>query len=111
MCDFKPGDEVVCVDATGEAQELVEGQIYVVTRVVGPGEKFPTVKGLVVNAASISIWVRGGFDFYGQTGRAWPGYYPHRFRKAQRRDLSTWLKTSVGNTDKLDKRQKKGVRA
>lgn len=33
-------------------------------------------------------------------------YNHRRFRKVQRRDLSVWLNTSVGNTDKLDKRVK-----
>ena len=92
MCDFNAGDEVVCVDATGEAKELVEGKVYVVERVVGPGDAFPTLGGIAVNVSSLSVWVSGGFDFYGQTeDTPSPGYCPRRFRKVQRRNLTEWL--------------------
>lgn len=39
MCDFKPGDEVVCVDNSrfdGETSNLVVGSIYVVEAVLPP---------------------------------------------------------------------------
>lgn len=104
MCDFKPGDEVVCVDAglrpcrsrpTARPSGLVEGVVYTI-RSVGLS-RFDDVTPV--------IWLCETANARGQ------GYRADRFRKVQRRDLSAWLKTSVGNTDKLDKRQTKKVRA
>lgn len=95
MCDFKPGDEVMCVDAGLQwgvlACPLIKGAIYTVRGLV----KTPAGDG---SRVSVMVDVRSSH----LTG-AWS---PHRFRKVQRRDLSAWLKTSIGNTDKLDKRQK-----
>lgn len=101
MCDFKPGDEVVCVvDGPwwGRAPRWmfwtrkrkipgpVKGRVYVVDR-VGWGTNFLTDERLY------SIVVRGVEG----------GWHHANFRKVQRRDLGAWLQTSVSNTDKLDK--------
>lgn len=104
MCDFKVGDEVVCVDAmraksmrrpTGAPVGLVEGRIYTVRRV---GVSW-------FDPAEAAVWLQETDNVGGQ------GYRDRRFRKVQRRDLTAWLKASIGNTDKLDKRQTKKVRA
>lgn len=88
-CDFKPGDEVVCVDNSclpgkrwfpGSAPE--KGQVY-------------TVEDL-------------GFDLYDDIPLVYlvglrnnrPGgtgaYRASRFRKVQKRDLGTWLAQTTG---------------
>lgn len=96
MCDFKPGDEVICVDdevgplGLNGWPPLVMGAVYIVSAIEIDGSHFCRL---------------ADFPYH----QRW--LCQERFRKAQRRDLSTWLETSVGNTDKLDKRQKKGVRA
>lgn len=38
-------------------------------------------------------------------------FHPSLFRKVQRRDLSAWLKTAVGNTDKMDRSARDKVKA
>lgn len=96
MCDFKPGDEVVCVDANQRdfrPVNLTEGAVYKIAFV--GWHQYGVFVRLVGVSASCGA----------------PGFYASRFRKVQRRDLAAWLKTSVGNTDKLDKRQTKKVRA
>lgn len=66
MCDFKPGDEVVCVDNKG-APELSVGATYTVTAVLYGGE------GLTVAEADPSEW--------------WAvGYWSERFREVNRRN-------------------------
>ncbi len=101
MCEFKPGDEVVCVDAKAVKRptNLVEGQIYTVSAVVRPMSRHRVV-------VDETRWLIELAETEWDTG--FPGlrgaYRPERFRKVQRRDLTAWLETSVGNTDKLDKR-------
>lgn len=85
MCDFKPGDEVVCVNAD-HAPALSTGSKYVVTY-VGPGRThgpWVSVEG-VFAAGRLGLWA------------------PSRFRKVQRWDLSAWLETAAVDTDHLDK--------
>lgn len=106
MCDFKPGDEVVCVDAAPpvcgwpDGPRPILGQVYVVLGYDhGPdpvGNFGLLIQGLAHDVCPIEGVI---------------GWRHTRFRKVQSRDLSAWLKTSVGNTDKLDKRQTKKVRA
>lgn len=93
MCDFKPGDEVVCVDASasrwtieGFAPPLSEGATYVVADVFD-------VRNLISGTPSGQIGVS-------LVGLAWSvkgicgAWSPTRFRKVQRRDLSAWLATT-----------------
>lgn len=77
MCDFKPGDEVVCVDASPSVGEhsLIEGATYVIG---DTSDRW----------AEPSVWV-GCLNEWG--GRHW--HYASRFRKVQRRDLTAWLAT------------------
>lgn len=89
-CDFKVGDEVVCVDArayrkrgdiyagcwlTGETG-LIEGRVYEVRRV---GLCPCGTPGIDVGLPMVA----GGFN------------RSDRFRKVIRRDLSAWLETST----------------
>lgn len=97
MCDFKPGDEVVCVDARNphfhtDCLGLSKGAVYRVSHVWTDN----SVPGRELNVALVGVVALT------TTGGFWAG----RFRKVQRRDLIAWLKTSIDNTDKLDKRQK-----
>lgn len=93
MCDFKPGDEVVCVDDRPCYRGIVgpiKGHTYVVE---GFDESRGDGVGLIISGLAHA------YDGDGLT----VGWAPSRFRKVQRRDLSAWLKTSIGDTDKLDK--------
>lgn len=95
--DFKPGDEVVCVDAQHThlpvvCPELSEGAVYRVSDVWIDN----SVRGREVNVGLV------GVEANTTTGGFWAG----RFRKVHRRDLSAWLKTEVKNTDHIDKRVK-----
>lgn len=76
MCDFKPGDEVVCVRA-GRFPATSVGEVYIVERVwLHPKD------GAVIDLVGQDNGARGaGF---------W-GHNPDRFRKVQRRNLTEWL--------------------
>lgn len=94
MCDFKVGDEVICIDAKPDCMDpkanlLVEGRVYVVASV-----------GNRSGDGALSV----GFRCLRPTkpGKCY-GFTVRRFRKVQRRDLTAWLSTSVPNTDALDK--------
>lgn len=108
MCEFKPGDEVVCVNDDG-CPEITQGASYVVIRVVLDGEVYNRDCRRGVDWFNDSgepvVWVGGGFPFWARPEVS-AGYDTARFRKIQRRDLSAWLKTAIGNTDKLDKRHR-----
>lgn len=102
MCDFKVGDEVVCVDAgawrgptraarTMPPHGLAEGATY-------------TVTGFGVTPWDGSLTV-----FLAETRNVGIGgdYRAARFRKVERRtdklSLTEWLSQPSGDTDKLDK--------
>lgn len=93
MCDFKPGDEVEKIKWDED-----------------PGPK-SLPKGTQATVAKITVLGRRIGLHLMQFADGGVGHDATNWRKVQRRDLSAWLKTSVGNTDKLDKRQKAGVRA
>lgn len=87
MCDFRIGDEVVCVDASKQrlGGPLVKGRTY-------------TIKLILRNYGLMLMGERNdGID--------WRGHNPRRFQKVERRSLTEWLAQSVGNTDKLDKKK------
>lgn len=99
MCDFKPGDEVVCVD-------------------IGPSKCGGRWGGDLVKGQVYTVWgITPYTDFYGDHGVALVEldapdrpdcpelqfFAAWRFRKVQRRDLSAWLETAAKNTDALDK--------
>jgi hypothetical protein len=79
MCDFKPGDEVVCVDASPSfrvaAGRPVKGAVYVVE---GYDESRIDGIGLIIAGLGWS------HDFDGLT----VGWSPLRFRKIERRNDS-----------------------
>lgn len=109
MRDFKPGDEVVCVDAS-DCPELIQGASYVVERFLAEGEIFVDLAGNRVSCLEGSaVWLLGGADFRNPDHDS-AGYRPTRFSKVQRRDLSAWLETAATDTDHLDKPIKTPVR-
>lgn len=89
MCDFKPGDEVVCV-YQGPWIDLDTG-------LVTDGPPFGEVclvDGVEIDKGRAGLFLRG----HGSES-----YVARLFRKVQRRDLSAWLETAAKNTDALDK--------
>lgn len=89
MCEFKPGDEVVCVDSKPRHHShtgLVENCVYIVKR-VRPAR---FCSGIVVDVVGV---IPPG-----------DGFFPDRFRKVQRRDISQWLETA---TDYEEPKRKK----
>jgi hypothetical protein len=102
-CDFKPGDEVVCV-SKGEHPDwrfLTVGGVYTVSRVYPPVPECGCDEW-GIDLAEVPVSDPLEFDGNGQFWMA-QGFLATRFRKVQRRDLTAWLSTSVGNTDKLDR--------
>lgn len=86
-CEFKPGDEVVCVDVVplpGKAVTgLVEGRIYTVSH-IGPSEHPGYSQEITVFLVETRNDAGGLVPFDA-------GYLPQRFRKVQKRDLTAWL--------------------
>lgn len=78
MCDFKPGDEVVCVDAD---EPLVLGQVYICRIIQKAAGAFCSAGCPFVLACSVE-----GVDV--------DDFCTCTFRKVQRRDLSAWLATT-----------------
>lgn len=97
MCDFKVGDEVVCVDIGPGSNgvrlrsDLVIGSVYSVSGIWSDPR---SRSGVVVSVEGVDCTTISG------------GFAADRFRKVQRRDLTEWLSSSVGNTDKIDKRKR-----
>lgn len=95
MCDFKPGDEVVCVVGAGPYQfngrtyELVVGQIYTIAAVAAAGQR--TDLGRIGSAEPHVQLVEFG---HVETPTVW-GVLAGRFRKVQRRDLTAWVETAT----------------
>lgn len=76
MCDFKPGDEVVCVEMPDESEMV--GRIFTIIEVRQAGEighAWPLAKAAVQLAEAP----------YVSEYRLW-GYGAHRFRKVQKRN-------------------------
>lgn len=99
MCDFKPGDEVVCIigEVSVAQARLEEGRVYTIADIVpltwANGKTDPNYLRIQLVEAT---WDTGYPHIPG-------AYHPRRFRKIQRRDLSAWLQTAATNTDHLDK--------
>ena len=96
MCDFGPGDQIVCItdrylqDPASDLPRLIKGRVYVCTSISDDSECCDFCDG------TLSVGLEG------HESSDW-GYCPCLFRKVQRHDLRSWLKTSVPNTDHLDK--------
>lgn len=111
-CDFKPGDEVVCI----RSQHGREGMVFTVAAVKNPGD--PVAIGPLetrVQASAIQLHELPWSEELENTGFreftiVW-GYDASCFRKMQRRDLGEWLKTEVGNTDRIDRSVRERVGA
>lgn len=92
MCDFKPGDEVVCVDdatlhgSDAPPKGIAKGGVYTVAAVGPSPTNNPIVRGRLV------VFLVGTQNTGTVTGLD-IGYAPSRFRKVQRRDLTEWLAT------------------
>lgn len=86
MCDFKVGDEVVCVDATPRVEPgrapttdvLEQGAVYTVT--------FMGLNRLGEVVVMLHLVQNGRPDW---------GFHPDRFRKVERRNLTEWLSQST----------------
>lgn len=91
MCDFKPGDEVVCIN-DGWLGRAPRWMFWTRTRPVdGPvkGHHY-IVRRVAVGTCEISSRKAVGVELEGPWNHAWR---PSNFRKVQRRDLSAWLST------------------
>lgn len=103
MCDFKPGDEVICVvgaaphTINGRTYELIVGQAYTIAAVAAAGQR--TDMGRIGSGEPHVQLVEFG---HVETPKVW-GVLASRFRRVQRRDLSAWLETAATNTDRWDK--------
>lgn len=107
MCDFKPGDEVVCIGDGEWICDTVPWWRFWRRKATGPRV------GVVYVIAAIEACKKAvGLRLVGVKNPGPTGWWDAAdFRKIQRRDLGEWLKTSISNTDRLDKRQTKKVRA
>lgn len=98
MCDFRVGEEVVAIDdggilATPGAPKLKVGNLYIIESIEPD-----------TNTACDMCGSVAGIDVVGLSSPDW--FCPCSFRRPQRRNLTEWLSTSVGNTDGLDKTRK-----
>ena len=101
-CDFKPGDEVVCVDDrppegpfwAAQSWPLRRNDTYLVVEVLGPEEHHARVL-----ARHPGRWWRYVNEptllLAGAENPCGGGFGIRRFRKVQRRDLSAWLETAT----------------
>lgn len=110
MCDFKPGDEVICVRGGSGSYpdlgrvEIVQGRTYTVEAVWFPGDMGPT--GLRIGAKPKVQLAEFGLLISGSNAN----FDADRFRKVRRRDLNAWLETAAADTDHLDKPIKRPAR-
>lgn len=91
MCDFKPGDEVVCIDNSRspewDAWEMRRFGILT-PMPLSVGSAY-TVSAITKNGNGVQILgVPSCGEVRGYTGR---GFRSSRFRKVQRRNLTEWL--------------------
>ena len=103
MCDFKVGDEVVCIVEHGW---FTSAPAWMFWRKFRPSRDAPQKGGVYVVArvAKAPRVDNGCPDVFVELKSKPAAYWQANcFRKVQRRDLSEWLETSVPNTDKLDK--------
>lgn len=102
MCDFKPGDEVVCINGgVGHFAGigwvcLAEGATYTVAEIARAGDIGET--GGRLQNDCIQVVELGRL----MAPPRW-GFRADRFRKVQRHDLRTWLQNAATNTDHLDR--------
>lgn len=91
MCDFKPGDEVVCVDAQGSDGLLSPRARYTVSVAMAAGQKTTRRNGgsVILSQAVVQLAGLGHVE----DCLTW-GWNARRFRKVQTRDLAAWLQTA-----------------
>lgn len=111
-CDFKVGDEVVCI----RSEHGREGMIFTVAAVKNPGDEVAIgpwrghKDGAAIQLHEMPWAEEVEFEGYRTVVLIW-GYDASCFRKVQRRDLGEWLKTDVGNTDHIDRSVRERVGA
>lgn len=111
MYDLKPGDEVVCVwpgPWNNKHGRWFSAWLVFTNRVPLKGVTYTVTQVATGEGGVVGVDLRECPTPKKPKPMLWAATC---FRKVQRRDLSAWLKTSVGNTDKLDKRApaKEGV--
>lgn len=98
MSEFKPGDEVVCIENEGwdwsyfDMTKPTIGEVYTI-QAVRPDEPTAECPDEPLELALLLVEMPNLL-----------GSYPAQcFRKVQRRDLSAWLETAATDTDRWDK--------
>lgn len=86
-CDFKPGDEVVCVDAERRAPSIAHTFLM-----AGAGYVVEGFDGFTIDGTP-RIFLVGVDAGCPTTTRA--SFRVSRFRKVQRRDIGKWLEQST----------------
>ncbi len=80
-CDFKPGDEVVCVRM--DCRPAMIGGTFTIARVHPPGVAIPDSTGRLFRTPGWTVWLVE--EHYGPTPSC-VGFIPDRFRKVQKRN-------------------------
>lgn len=91
MCDFKPGDKLVCVN--GRSILCAGGCLH--TGSNAPVGEVRVVQRITFDDCGCAVVVWG--EGRGEKALAC------RFRRVERRDLVAWLETAATDTDHLDK--------
>lgn len=99
-CDFKPGDEVVCVGDGLWSHRAAPFWMFWRRRVRGP------LRGRTYVVRDIALCSDGvGIRLLGVPDPSRTGWWcASEFRKVQRRDLSAWLQTADGFSEPTRKR-------
>lgn len=89
MCDFKPGDEVVCIAVPDGVENLGFWRQLFYRSPVSVGRVY-TVSDISRRGDLVLIRLKG-------VRNATPSHWfaAHWFRKVQRRDMSQWLETAT----------------
>lgn len=111
MCDWKPGDEVICIRDVPWIGPAPRWMFWTRHRPIS-GPKKDAVYTVVRVAMGLSQIDASAppvvaVELAGLP-KAWPVVH---FRKVQRRDIGAWLKTAVGNTEKHDRSAREKVKA
>lgn len=111
MCDFKPGDEVEVVKVGPQSGLFISvGQVHVIREVSPQRDQHGAIvswdDGEVMGVRLVGVVAPKPNSVHKDAH-----FHPKLFRKVQRRDIGAWLKTAVGNTDKLDRSRREKVKA
>lgn len=96
MCGYGPGDDIQCVAVDFLSSSVVsKGSAYRCAELIDHGHH----EACITCGSTASLEVR----LVGVRAPKGVHLCSCGFRKVERRDLQSWLKTSVPNTDHLDK--------